>query len=172
MCYRLFLTSPLTLSEIRSMLPEGITADLLPPALQRFFLSQLPRARTAVALRHGGCACDLIGRRLPEREDDERALRTRYRRQEVNRSDVVRVLEAHRKRGPMADLGTDVAEAFAGFVAEHARNAGPALFLADFSADPNREPGWPGGARQVPAAAVRRDPAGWLQEDHPVVVVP
>lgn len=154
------------------MLPEGITADLLPPALQRFFLNLLPRARTAVTLRHGGCACDLIGRRLPDRENDERALRTRYRQQGVDRSDVVRVLEAHRKRGPLADLGVDVAEAFTGFVAEHARNAGPALFLTDFSGNPDREPDWPGGAVHLPAAAVRRDPASWLREDQPVVVVP
>ena len=172
MCYRLFLASPLTLSEVRSMLPEGITADLLAPALQRFFLNQLPRARTAVTLRHGGCACDLVGRRLADREEDERVLRTRYRRQSVNRSDVVRVLEEHRKAGPMVSLGGNVAEAFAGFVAEHARNAGPALFLLDFSADPGREPAWPGGTRQLPAAAVRRAPAAWLQEDDPVVVVP
>ena len=154
------------------MLPEGITADLLSPALQRFFLSQLPRARTAVTLRHGGCACDLVGRRQADRDADERVLRTRYRRQSTNRGEVVRVLEEHRRRGPMSSLGGDVAEAFAGFVAEHARNAGPALFLLDFSADPGREPTWPGGVRQVPAASVRREPAAWLQEDDPVVVVP
>lgn len=171
MCFRLFLASPLTLSEIRSMLPEGITADLVPPAQQRAFLDHLPRARLVVGLRHGGCACDLIGR-TARREEDERELRTRYRRSGTDRSEVIRALEAHRRQGPMLRLGVNVAEAFSAFVAEHARNAGPSVYLLDFSPDPDHLPAWPGGTTQTTAAAVRRAPGTWLDEGVPVVVAP
>lgn len=154
------------------MLPEGVSADLLSPALQRFFLEHLPRARTAVRLRSGGCACDLAGRRLGSTEENERALRTRYRREGADRGQMIRALEAHRRRPVLQLLEIPLTEVFAGFVAEHARNAGPALFLLDFSADPDRQPAWPGGAVRLPAAAVRRAPDSWLSEDVPVLVLP
>jgi len=170
-CFRLLLASPLTLSEVRSMLPEGLSADLVSPALQRHLLDRIPRARTVVTLRHGGCACDLTGRRTGD-GDDERDLRTRYRRLGLDRTLVIRALEEHRRAGPLTRLGIDPAEAFAGFVAEHARNAGPSLYLLDFASDPEQLPQWPGGAGQVPAAAVRRAPRAWLEENTPVIVVP
>lgn len=172
MCYRLFLTSPLTLSEVRSMLPEGMTADLLSPALQRFFLDHLPRARTAMRLRYGGCACDLAGRRAGSTEENERTLRTRYRREGADRGQVVRALEAHRRQPPVPTSDGPAARVFTGFVAEHARNAGPSLYLLDFSPDPERHPRWPGDPVRLTAAEVRREPDAWLTEEAPVLVLP
>ena len=77
------------------MLPEGITADLLHPALQRFLLDRFHPARTAMALRHGDCACDLAGRRRPDAAEDERELRTKYRSSGTSRSSMIDALEAH-----------------------------------------------------------------------------
>jgi hypothetical protein len=85
---------------------------------------------------------------------------------------VVLALEAHRRAPPVPTPDGPVAEAFAGFVAEHARNAGPALYLLDFSADPERQPQWPGGAVRLTAAEVRRQPESWLTEAAPVLVLP
>ncbi len=174
MCSRLYLASPLTLSEIRSMLPSGMTADLLPTGLRDGMLDHLPEARDAVVLARGECACDLAGRRLPDREDDERRLRARYRALGVSRPRVIRAIDAHRRqpRRPVVPPG-HWPRALAGFVAEHARNAGPALYLLRFTAAPEEPPVWPDGRdRSLTAAQVRADPAGWLDEDTPTTVVP
>jgi hypothetical protein len=44
------LASPLTLSEVRAMLPAGITADLIPPAEQQALRNLHPPARTCARL--------------------------------------------------------------------------------------------------------------------------
>jgi hypothetical protein len=172
-CFRLYLASPLTLSEIRSMLSEGIYADLLNPSLQRFFQDQLHRMKTAVLLRHGGCSCDLAGRRNPDTDADERALRTRYRAMRVPRLQVIEALERHRIRPriPVTGPGHWAAE-LASFVGEHARNAGAALFYLDFTPENERMPEWAGAVRELRAAEVLQHPGSWLPETTPVVVVP
>ena len=78
MCYFLYLASPLTLSEIRSMLPPGITADLLPPAEQQALRDLHPPARSAVRLLVGGCSCDLMVDRDQGSRESERHLRNRF----------------------------------------------------------------------------------------------
>jgi hypothetical protein len=156
------------------MLPEGISADLLHPSLQRFFLDQYHPARTAVALSHGGCACDLAGRRRPDIAEDERELRAKYRASGASRSLTISALEAHRRRPerPIVPPGHWSA-AFAAFVAEHARNAGPALFYLDFTPEVERQPPWPAGATgTVTAHTVREHPASWLPDSQPIVVIP
>jgi hypothetical protein len=173
-CHRLYLASPLTLSEIRAMLPDGITADLLQPSLHRFFTSQLHGTRTGVQLRHGGCACDLAGRRHPEPLEDERNLRAHYRQIRAPREGVIRALEWHRRRpaGPPTGPG-HWAAATAAFVAEHARNAGPALYYLDFTPEAERQPPWPEPPpRSVTAAQVREAPADWLLAGDPTIVQP
>ncbi len=175
MCYRLYLASPLTLSEIRSMLPLGVAADLLTPSLQRFFAEKFHPARTAVLLRRGGCSCDLAGRRHPDATAGERELRSLYRREGASRATVITALERHRAepwRGPPVVPG-HWSTAMAEFAAEHARNAGPSLYLLDCSAEPERMPPW--SAEPTPsrgATEVRARPAAWLPESGAVIVVP
>ena len=156
------------------MLPAGIAADLLQPSLQRIFTSRLHDTRTAVRLRHGGCACDLAGRRLPDPVEDERSLRARYRRSGAPKDAVIGALERHRRRPPGPPVGPGHwAAAMAAFVVEHARNAGPALYHLDFAPEAEREPP---GTDQVPgrltAAQVRDAPGDWIPEGHPVIVHP
>jgi hypothetical protein len=164
-CFHLYLASPLTLSEVRSMLPAGLTADLVPAAEQRFFASQLHPARTAVQLRHGGCACDLAGKRHPEMADDERSLRARYRREATPRDVVIRALERHRDRPPGPPVGpAHWVEAVAAFVVEH---------YLRFAAKAGGHVPWRGRTvARTTAAEVRGRPSDWLQEDQPVIVHP
>ena len=100
MCYFLSIASPLTLSEIRSMLPPGLAADLAPSA-QRAALSRLhPSARTVAHLLVGSCSCDLVRPRLADAIEDEREHRGRYHRGKLSRNTIIRELERHR-RGPV-----------------------------------------------------------------------
>ncbi len=147
------------------MLPRGLAADALPEETARFrFL--LPAAQTAAHLRAGPCSCDLVRPRQAESREDERDLRRRYGAMGLSRDLIIRELERHR-RGPVAPPAAGWPHLLAEFVAEHARNAGPTLYELTFE---------PGGAavgspvtRSVPE--VRSDPAGWLREGQPVLVV-
>ena len=65
MCYFLRIVSPLTLSEVRSMLPAGITADPMSSTELDGFRTLLPSAQTVAHLRVGACSCDLVRPRLP-----------------------------------------------------------------------------------------------------------
>jgi hypothetical protein len=169
MCYFLYIASPLTLSEIRSMLPAGLTADLAPSS-QRTALQRLhPPAKTVAQLLIGSCSCDLIRDRLRDPIADERELRSRYREHKLSRNEIIKELERHR-RGPTPrpKSSSEWAEALAGFVVEHARNAGPTLYLLDFSHRSDRaatlsDPiSW--SAREIGRTAL------WLQEGRPVIV--
>lgn len=174
MCFRLYLASPLTLSEIRSMLPEGVTAELLNPSLQRFYQDQSPRFKTAVLLLRGACSCDLAGRRHPDQNEDERALRTRYRREGVPRNAVITALERHRVRPRWPAVSPEHwSAALAGFVAEHARNAGAALYALEFTPEMERIPAWSAPEpRKVRSSEVVNHPAAWLAEGTPLLVTP
>ena len=79
MCFFLYLASPLTLSEVRSMLPPGLTADLLPPVEQAELRALHPDATTIARVLHGGCSCDLVTARQAVASEDEARLRARYR---------------------------------------------------------------------------------------------
>jgi hypothetical protein len=48
-CYFLYIASPLTLSEIRSMLPDGITVDLADPVEQQVLKSSSRGVQTVGA---------------------------------------------------------------------------------------------------------------------------
>jgi len=174
MCYFLFLASPLTLSEVRSMLPPGLTADLLPLPDQRAFRRLAPDAQTAARLIHGACSCDLVVERRPVSREDEAALRQRYRSQGLNREATIRALENHRRAleervRPEGHWPKALAE----FVVEHARNAGPTLYLLRFSPDGALgalDPATPSAAIDV--GTVRAAPGSWLREDVPTMVSP
>lgn len=169
MCHFLYLASPLTLSEVRSMLPPALTADFLPPAASNALRALLPAAQTTARLLVGACSCDLYLYRDALHHREEALLRQRYRALQLNRTTIIQAIDRHRRgehpaRDPEAWQGL-----LAAFVIEHARNAGDTLYYREFS---------PGGldgaglARQpvnVTVATVRSDPA-WLNEGVATVV--
>ena len=174
MCFHLYLASPLTLSEVRSMLPAGLTADLLDPAEQRTLKRLLPEAQTGARLMHGACSCDLVVQRHPVGRQDEAWLRRRYRAQGLDRNAVLAALERHRRVGEgRARPEGHWPQAVAEFVVEHARNAGPTLFFLRFSHEgglgelpPARR--WSarrGRSGRRPAAGSPRNGRSWLCRD-------
>jgi hypothetical protein len=151
------------------MLPPGIAADALPPAELASLRSLLPAAQTAAHLRVGPCSCDLVRSRLPDPREDERGLRRRYSRLGLSRERIIRELEQHRRNHAPAEPTSGWRAALAGFVAEHARNAGPTVYHLAFRPEAS-------GTRDAPVltrtvAAVRADPEGWLEEGPPIMVV-
>ena len=171
MCFFLFAASPLTLSEVRSMLPQGFTADLAGPADQTALRALHPAARTGARLLLGACSCDLVLERNGSR-DEERELRARYFASGMSRGDVIAALEGHRRGGWRFDSPVDARAALAAFVAEHARNAGPTLYLLRFGLEPSERPAPVQPPHRMHLAEVLADPDGWLVEDRPTLVLP
>jgi hypothetical protein len=170
MCYFLYLASPLTLSEVRSMLPLGLTADLAPS--HRSSLHRLhPSGRTVAQLRVGACSCDLFRLRQPDPIEDERDLRSRYHRSKLPRSEIIKALERHR-RGPLPrpSPSSGWPQALADFVAEHARNAGPTLYLLEFASSPGEPQKTLAETVRRSPQEVRQHPERWLAEATPTVV--
>lgn len=171
MCLFLYIASPLTLSEVRSMLPPGLTGDLLPPAQQGVLRALHPDAQTAARILHGGCSCDLVIERLTPPAEDEARLRTRYRTLGYSREQVIRGLDTHRRgverrARPAGHWPRGVVS----FVAEHARNAGPTLYYLQFG-DAGLQSVTGGPPRTITTADVRAFPGVWLPEDAPILVV-
>jgi hypothetical protein len=170
MCYFLTIASPLTLSEVRSMLPAGLTAHQVGAAEAGEFRRRLPSAQTVATLLAGACSCDLVHPRDPNPREDERLLRARYFQLRLSRDEIIRELERHRRRAATAaisDLGPLDVVAFA---AEHARNAGPTLYSLRFGPGSRSPP--LGEAETVTVtrtvADMRSNPDRWLPEG-PVV---
>ena len=167
MCYALYLASPLTLSEIRSMLPNGFGADLVDPASQRLLKRRHLDAQTGAVLLRGRCSCAL----MVEGAADgvwEAELRKRYRAANVSREAMIPALERHRA---LAELRpANGIEVFTSFVVEHAKNAGASMYLMRFGV----EPFLPLTAVAAPTVIERASSLGqeWLREGEPVVVVP
>jgi hypothetical protein len=166
MCYFLYLASPLTLSEVRSMLPAPLRADLAAFQASQTLKSIDPTAQTVIRILAGQCSCDLIRPRLADQREDERHLRERYRRLKFSRPVTIEALERHR-RGP-APLTTaeSTPRVLAAFVAEHARNAGTSLYYLHFSAgeesiSPMDTP------RRTTVTQVAATPDRWLAEGVP-----
>ena len=174
MCYFVFLASPLTLSEVRSMLAPGLSADLAMSSGHQSLKERHFEAQTVARVTRGGCSCDLIVPRLPVATEDEARLRARYRALGLSRQIVIQALEVHRAgAGGRPYPSGHWPELFAAFVAEHARNAGPTLYCLHFSHDglPPRVPhNFP--VRTLSARQVRQDPEGWLSEDRLMLVTP
>lgn len=175
MCYHLWLASPLSLTEIRSMLPAALAADVAPAAEQAPFRALLPGTLTVAQVRAGGCACALvIGGTAGDRED-ERHLRQRYAAAGMPRDRIIAALERHRRGIPAGTASATrdtLRQALAAFVAEHARNAGPSLYHLGFGAE--AAAGLPGpktssATRSV--AEVRSQPGTWLTEAVPCLIV-
>jgi len=153
------------------MLVEGMSAQLVPSPARERWLQQIRKARDAVEIVAGGCACDLVGRRLESVEKDERRLREAFRRRRIARSEAIRVLDRHRTRPP--EGARPNAADFGAFVAEHARNAGPALYYLQPSVggpDSLSLPAGPPLSKRV--SEVLADVRGWLAAEIPTSVVP
>ena len=160
MCFSLVLVTPLTLSEVRSMLPAGIIADAIGPDAQGPYRRLLDGAQTAVLLQAGRCSCRLVPSRFPSRMGEDGYLRDRYRALKVPRALVIPALERHRRGAESPRPGAD---ALTRLVREHARNAGRAVLILGFAAE--------SGAPSIPTPTVTRrvpdsDAAGdaWLEE--------
>ena len=171
MCHFLYIASPLTLSEVRSMLPDGLSADLLAPAEAGLLKPLHGRARTFARLLAGACSCDLFLQRDPAKRSEESELRRRFRELGLSRDRVIQVLERHR-RGTSAPQPPEAwARQLAAFVAEHARNAGPTLYFRHLSPDGITALPPPGRVARHTVADVLAAPGEWLPENQPPRVV-
>ncbi|HEU4680577.1 MAG TPA: hypothetical protein VFS51_02450, partial [Gemmatimonadales bacterium] len=92
-----------------------------------------PDAQTVLRILAGRCSCDLVRPRLADERDDERHLRERYRSLGVSRAAAIAALERHRLGVRPRVPAEGWSRALAGFIAEHARNAGPSLYYLSFS---------------------------------------
>ena len=174
MCYVLYVASALTLSEVRSMLPAGMSAHALAPDDDRRLRRAFRPARTVVRLLIGPCSCDLLLHRDPIAHTEERALRARYAATH-HRDDVIAAIDAHRAiPDPMEIEPPEYwRRALAALVAEHARTAGPAVFWLRFSFEGVAEspPDPPASRATVTVGEVLGAPDTWLTEDVPIRVV-
>ena len=171
MCYFLYIASPLTLTEVRSMLPTGTTAELASYSDQQALKLLHPPVQTVAKILVGRCSCDLVRQRLPDTREDERHLRQRYRALEVDRVRMIESLDRHRVRGGSGPATPHHwPETLAAFVAEHGRNAGPTLYVLHFGSAESlvMKPSEP--YLTVDVNDVRRNPRGWLAEGRPTLV--
>ena len=154
------------------MLPVGLTADSASSAHRAALQRIHPAARTVALLLVGACSCDLVRPRLDNPIEDERELRARYQGRKLSRAEIIRELERHR-RGPLPRPrpAGGWAEALAGFVVEHARNAGSTVYLLDFGPHPlDTGPGSIAQPLDRSVDQVRQGTAPWLVEGRPVLV--
>ena len=170
MCFFLYLASPLTLSELRAMLPAGLSADLADLNDQSELRALHPAARTVARVLVGACSCDFVLGRVGSREE-ERELRRRHFAAGKSRDHIISALDTHRRGSGRFESRETARAALMAFVAEHARNAGPTLYLLAFGTGPLD--------RRSVTAPVRltvRDllgsPDDWLVENRPTVIEP
>jgi hypothetical protein len=171
MCFFLYIASPLTLSEIRSMLPAGLTADLTATEVRATLQRLHPPARTVAQLLVGSCSCDLMRPRLPDSIQDERELRARYQRAKLPRAEIIKELERHRRGPPRREEPPGGwATALTAFAVEHARNAGPTLYMLHFGPHDIEARGAVPAPTIRTVSDVRQHSRPWLPEGQPVVV--
>jgi hypothetical protein len=171
LCYFLYLASPLTLSEVRSMLPPGLTADLAPFSDQQALKSVHPDAQTVARILAGRCSCSLVRQRLADERADERHLRERYRHLGITRTAMIAALERHRRGSSPRPPREGWPVALSKFVVEHARNAGPTLYLLHFeAADSGILPRSVAAPSECSPSHVRGEPDRWLAEGKPILV--
>jgi hypothetical protein len=169
MCYFLYIASPLTLSEVRSMVPEGVTVDLASPTEQQGLRASHRGIQTVARLLIGRCSCDFIRPRDPNPHEDERHLRERYRRLGTDRALTISGLERHRAGAQLEAPAEGWSRALVDFVREHARNAGPSVFQLAFLAPGSTLSTHP-PLRRIPVDRITPDLERWLVEDAPVLV--
>jgi hypothetical protein len=156
------------------MLPAGLIAQPADRADHDRLVALHPAARTVVRLLVGACSCDLIRARHADPHEDERHHRERHRRAGTARHAVLEAIARHRRGADVPAPKGGWSAALAGFVAEHARNAGETLYLLRFVAGPADRHGLVPSTdipiRHLPAKAVIARPDQWLEEGVAVVV--
>ena len=169
MCYFLYIASPLTLSEIRSMVADGITVDLADPVDQQVLKSSSRGIQTVARLLIGRCSCDFVRQRHADPLEDERHLRERFRQREIGRALTIPGLERHRAGAKVPVPAQGWRRALVDFVHEHARNAGRTVyqlaFLPPSSALRHETP-----LREIKLSRVTPDLQSWLTEGSPVAI--
>ena len=152
------------------MLPSGLTADPASSAVRAALIRLHRPAKTVAHLLVGACSCDLVRNRQSNSIEDEREHRSRYGRQRLSRTEIIRRLERHR-RGPdprpTAPAGWRTV--LSDFIAEHARNAGPTLYLLTFEAHAHPSDKAQPDPVHRSVTEVRAD-LEWMVEDEPVIV--
>jgi hypothetical protein len=170
LCYFLSIASPLTLSEIRSMVPDGITADLADPREQHVLKPLHRGTQTVARLLIGRCSCNFIHQRHSDRHEDERHLRQRFRALGLDRPTIISALERHRFGASIPAPDEGWPQSLIDFVLEHARNAGPTVYQLAFL-----PPGAHLGSQPLPrrflTSQVTQPLESWLIEDSPVLIV-
>lgn len=171
MCYFLYLATPLTLSEVRAMLPHGLRADPVARAEQQALLAIHPDAQNVVQIVHGACSCDLVRSRKAVTREDEAHLRSRYKELGLPRDQIIEALENHRRGLEQRQRPEGYwPSAIAAFAVEHARNAGGSLYFLGFSHRGALElPRSAEPVRTVTTAEVTGNPA-WLAENQLTVL--
>jgi hypothetical protein len=168
-CYFLYIASPLTLSEIRSMVPDGITVDLADPVEQQVLKSSSRGIQTVARLLVGRCSCDFVRQRHADPREDERHLRERFRQHGISRTLTIPGLERHRAGAKVPVPARGWRQALVDFVHEHARNAGRTVyqlaFLPPSAALRHETP-----VREVKLSQVTPEPESWLAEGSPVAI--
>jgi hypothetical protein len=157
------------------MLPSGLAAQPAGRADHALLQARHPAARTVARLLVGACSCDLVRPRHPDPREDERHHRERHRRAGTPRPQVISAIEHHRRGAghPAPPVGWP--RALAAFVAEHARNAGPTLYLLRYAPGAGSDVALgtpPADERRLGAAEVVRRPDGWLEEDVVTLIQP
>jgi hypothetical protein len=145
------------------MLPAGFGADIAPVAEQARFRQLLPGAQAVTRLRIGACACALWLAVDPARSD-ERQLRRRYAALGLSRERIIATLDRHCRSRPAPRDPAAWRSALAGFVAEHARNAGPSFYALGFGPEPSHALATLEGRTTTSAAGVRSAADSWLVE--------
>src|SRR5689334_10492447 len=116
------------------MLPPGLIAQPADRPDHDRLVALHPAARTVVRLLVGDCSCDLVRPRHADPREDERHHRERHRRAGTTRHAVLEAIARHRRGATVPPPKGGWPAALAGFVAEHARNAGETLYLLRFVA--------------------------------------
>jgi hypothetical protein len=169
LCYFLYIASPLTLSEIRSMALDGITVDLADPLEQQILKSSYRGIHTVARLLIGRCSCDFVRPRHADLREDERHLRERFRQHGVSRELTIPALERHRAGARVPVPAKGWRQTLVDFVREHARNAGTTVyqlaFLPPSSALRHETP-----LREVKLNRVTPELESWLIEGSPVAI--
>jgi hypothetical protein len=168
MCYFLYLASPLTLSEIRAMLPDGVTAHSGGAKEQEMFRAIQRSTQTVAQLLIGRCSCGFV-EQAGSPAENERHLRQRYRSLGFTREQIISALERHRVSQQVPPPEEGWRSSLVDFVREHSRNARKSIYDLAFeslSIDPPAS----SELRQLPVDRVTSSLETWLQEGSPVLI--
>jgi hypothetical protein len=154
------------------MLPRGLTAQPAERHVHRQLRALHPDAQTVASLLVGACSCDLVRPRHQIPREDERHHRERHRKAGGRREPLLEAIQRHRRGAAVPVPAGGWSRALAAFVAEHARNAGPTLYLLRFATNASVEVPHDMPRRETRAALVAAQPHGWLEEGVALVVRP